>query len=72
MPIAEVNDPLRTVTLRSRNSLNHEMETTLPPRLEGLTTVQQRPILREARDQIYDSMAGIVIAWAFGRPPQVA
>ncbi len=71
MPIAEANDLLRTIALRLRSILCHKMETALPPRLEGLTAVNQRPTLREKADQMYDSTAGIVDAWAFDAPPKL-
>ena len=57
IPTAEVTKLLLTVATQQRTKLYQFFETELPPRLDGMSAVQMRPILKEAADSISDVMS---------------
>lgn len=56
----EVNRLLLHIATRARTMLYQFLETEAPPKLDGMTAAQMRPILREMADSIADEMAGLV------------
>ncbi len=57
IPTAEVTKLLLTIATAARTKLYQFCETELPPRLDGMSAAQMRPILREVADSIADGMA---------------
>ena len=45
------------IATRAKSKLYQFLETEAPPKLDGLSASQQRPILREIADSIADEMA---------------
>jgi transcriptional regulator with XRE-family HTH domain len=56
----EVNQLLLHIATRSRTMLYQFLETELAPKLDGMSAVQMRPILRETADSIADMQADLV------------
>jgi hypothetical protein len=56
----EVNRLLLHLATDGRTMLYQFLETELPPKLDGMSAVQMRPILREVADSIADRMAGLI------------
>jgi hypothetical protein len=56
----EVNQLLLHIATRSRTMLYQFLETELAPKLDGMSAVQMRPILRETADAIADMQADLV------------
>lgn len=56
----EVNQLLLHIATRSRTMLYQYLETELAPKLDGMSAVQMRPILREVADSIADMQADLI------------
>lgn len=56
----EVNQLLLHISTRSRTMLYQFLETELAPKLDGMSAVQMRPILRETADSIADMQADLI------------
>lgn len=60
IPAAEVSALLLQIATQSRTVLYQFMETEAPPKLDGMSAAQMRPILREMADTICDKMGDLV------------
>lgn len=60
IPRDEVSKLLLNVATQQRSKLYQFLETEAPPKLDGLSAAEARPILREMADSICDTMAGLV------------
>jgi hypothetical protein len=56
----EVSRLLLTIGTRQRTMLYQFLETEAPPKLDGLSAAQARPVLRAMADEICDAMADLV------------
>ena len=63
---AEVDELLHHVAAQQRSRLYQYLETELPPKCEGLTAAQLRPIFRGVADDLCDQMAVLVDKWKEG------
>ncbi len=60
IPAEEVNALLLHLSTQSRTVLYQFMETEAPPKLDGMTASQMRPLLREMADSICEKMADLI------------
>lgn len=60
IPAEEVNALLLHLSTQSRTVLYQFMETEAPPKLDGMSAAQMRPILREMADEICGKMADLI------------
>lgn len=60
IPAEEVNALLLHLSTQSRTVLYQFMETEAPPKLDGMSAAQMRPILREMADSICERMADLI------------
>lgn len=56
----EVNQLLLHIATRGRTKTYQLLESEAPPKLDGMSAVQMRPILREMADAIADEMADLI------------
>lgn len=56
----EVNQLLLHISTRARTKLYQFMETEAPPKLDGMSAAQMRPLLREMADSVADEMADLI------------
>lgn len=59
----EVDQLLHHVAAQQRSRLYQYLETELPPKCEGLSAAQLRPIFRGVADDLCDQMAVLVDKW---------
>lgn len=64
----EVDELLHHIAANQRSRLYQYLETELPPKCEGLTAAQLRPIFRAAADDVCDQMAALVARWTKDNP----
>jgi len=60
VPMDEVNALLLHLSTQSRTVLYQFMETEAPPKLDGMSAAQMRPILREMADTICGKMGDLI------------
>ena len=60
---AEVDELLHHVAAQQRSRLYQYLETELPPKCEGLSASQLRPIFRGVADDLCDQMSVLVEKW---------
>ncbi len=60
IPADEVNTLLLYIATQSRTELYQFMETEAPPKLDGMSAAQMRPILREMADTICGKMEDMI------------
>jgi len=60
IPADEVNSLLLHLSTQSRTVLYQFMETEAPPKLDGMSAAQMRPILREMADTICEKMGDLI------------
>ena len=60
IPAEEVNALLLHLSTQSRTVLYQFMETEAPPKLDGMSAAQMRPILREMADSICEKMGDLI------------
>ncbi len=60
IPADEVNTLLLHIATQSRTELYQFMETEAPPKLDGMSAAQMRPILREMADTICGKMEDMI------------
>lgn len=60
IPAEEVNTLLLNISTRAKTKLYQFFETEAPPKLDGMSAAQMRPILREMADTICTEMADLI------------
>lgn len=60
IPVEEVNSLLLHIATQGRTLLYQFMETEAPPKLDGMSAAQMRPILREYADTICQKMGDLI------------
>lgn len=63
IPRADVDELLHHIGAMARTTLYQALETELPPRLDGMSASEIRPVTKAVADEICDAMKDIITRW---------